>query len=249
MVTSSYKKVSRESYEEDYTSPYHWLLNEYSLQGIEYFGYLKIIVSLVLDEGKTLKILDVGCGDGRLAAALSNLGFKVIGIDFSQNAINYARKLVPKADFVCMDIYELGKHKEFHEQFDVAVLMDVLEHLNPNNYQQVFKDLSTVLHERGTLILSVPSTRTPLTNIHHYKHFSLSDIKTIINESGLFTIEKIIGNHHCVLNNAFVKSILLTNINRIEMLNRMFIKIYARRFLMAPLDKASRYIIKARRTF
>jgi 2-polyprenyl-3-methyl-5-hydroxy-6-metoxy-1,4-benzoquinol methylase len=146
MITSSYKK-SKEGYEEDYILPYHWLLDEYSLQGMEYYGYLKIIVSLVLEEGKELKILDAGCGYGRLAAVLSNLGFKVVRIDFSQNAINYARKLVPKADFICMNIYEIGKYKEFHEQFDVLVLMEVLEHLNPITYQQVLKDLSTVLRE------------------------------------------------------------------------------------------------------
>jgi SAM-dependent methyltransferase len=248
MITSSYKK-SKEGYEEDYILPYHWLLDEYSLQGMEYYGYLKIIVSLVLEEGKELKILDAGCGDGRLAAVLSNLGFKVVRIDFSQNAINYARKLVPKADFICMNIYEIGKYKEFHEQFDVLVLMEVLEHLNPITYQQVLKDLSTVLREQGVLILSVPSTRTSLTNIQHYKHFSLSDINTIINESGLFTIEKIIGNHHCILNNAFIKSILLKNINKVKMFNKIFRKIYTTKFLMVPLDKAGRYIIKARRTF
>jgi SAM-dependent methyltransferase len=248
MITSSYKR-SKEGYEEDYILPYHWLLDEYSLQGMEYYGYLKMIVNLVLEEGKGLKILDAGCGDGRLAAVLSNLGFKVVGIDFSQNAINYARKLVPKADFICMDVYELGKYREFHERFDVVVLMEVLEHLNPNNYQQVLKDLSVVLREPGVLILSVPSTRSPLTNIQHYKHFSLSDINTIINESELFIIEKIIGNHHCVLNNAFIKSILLKNISKVKMFSRIFKDVYVRKFLMVPLDKAGRYIIKARKTF
>jgi hypothetical protein len=77
----------------------------------------------------------------------------------------------------------------------------------------------------------------------------LSDINTIINESGLFTIEKIIGNHHCILNNAFIKSILLKNINKVKMFNKIFRKIYTTKFLMVPLDKAGRYIIKARRTF
>jgi len=62
-------------------------------------------------------------------------------------------------------------------------------------------------------------------------------------------LKKIIGNHHCVLNNAFVKSILLKNINKVKMFRKIFKKVYIRKFLVVPLDEASRYIIKARRIF
>ena len=37
------------------------------------------------------RILDVGCGNGNIARGIGSLGYTVVGIDFSADAIQYAR--------------------------------------------------------------------------------------------------------------------------------------------------------------
>ncbi len=55
------------------------------------------------------RLLDIGCGDGRLSALLAAEGFRVFGIDFAAGAIERARnqkKLneTNQLDFACLDI-------------------------------------------------------------------------------------------------------------------------------------------------
>lgn len=46
-------------------------------------------------------VVDLGCGSGILAEALSNSGYDVLGIDLSPVMIDMARRRVPEAEFRC----------------------------------------------------------------------------------------------------------------------------------------------------
>ena len=52
-------------------------------------------------------VLDVGCGDGGIARALSRRGFTVTGIDPSAAAVARATQRVPAARFLCARAEEL----------------------------------------------------------------------------------------------------------------------------------------------
>jgi 2-polyprenyl-3-methyl-5-hydroxy-6-metoxy-1,4-benzoquinol methylase len=43
------------------------------------------------------RVLEIGCGDGRLTRRLARLGAQVIAIDPDRNAIRSARKTLPKS--------------------------------------------------------------------------------------------------------------------------------------------------------
>lgn len=52
-----------------------------------YCEYLKADLLLVkknMPENRSLKMLDIGCGKGRISVLLSNMGFSVCGIDVEQ---------------------------------------------------------------------------------------------------------------------------------------------------------------------
>ena len=51
-----------------------------------------------IDSGR---VVDLGCGSGIFAEALSNAGFDVLGIDLSPAMIELARQRVPDAEFRC----------------------------------------------------------------------------------------------------------------------------------------------------
>lgn len=76
---------------------------------------------------KAPRILDIGCGTGQFAHYLRDRGYRTYqGVDFSPVAITCARKCVP-ADFALGDIRET---KHYAGTYDVAVALEVLEHLD-----------------------------------------------------------------------------------------------------------------------
>ncbi len=49
-------------------------------------------------------VVELGCGSGRLAAALVAAGYSVLGVDLSEDLVNMARQRVPQAEF-CVDSF------------------------------------------------------------------------------------------------------------------------------------------------
>lgn len=116
---------------------------------------------------KELKVLDLGCGGGRLAAALVPGFQKVYGIDGSEQLLNKAAKENPETNLVCGNFQSAAVWKSLNTQFDVivsncAVRKDYCgnlpqvaslchEHLNPNGALimriQAFEDLKPILPE------------------------------------------------------------------------------------------------------
>lgn len=68
----------------------------------------------VLDElpapeaGKTLSICELGCGSSALAVLLKDLGFEVVGVDFSQEVINANKQRHPGITWECADALKLS---------------------------------------------------------------------------------------------------------------------------------------------
>jgi trans-aconitate methyltransferase len=74
------------------------------------------------------RIVDLGCGEGIVAAELSALGidFQYLGIDQNPESIEAARHLNPDLGFEQGDIIERAPQRDWA---DVAICLEVLEHL------------------------------------------------------------------------------------------------------------------------
>jgi len=100
-------------------------------------------------------ILDAGCGDGVLEQQLSNFSAsRVVGIDYSQSAINAANKRgLLNCEFVCSD------YRGFHaqERFTIIVFNEALYYVE--DYLATIEHLSRFLAEDGVLIVSMFETR------------------------------------------------------------------------------------------
>jgi len=70
----------------------------------------------LLGDVKGLKVLHLQCHFGQDSISLSRLGAEVVGIDFSDKAIEHARDLALQtssdARFICADIYSLSSISE-----------------------------------------------------------------------------------------------------------------------------------------
>ena len=76
-------------------------------------------------------VLDVGCGNGRWAAALAPSVARYIGIDFSDGLIAAARARVPGAEFHAIAAQQFaGSGLPGDPRFSIAILSGILAYLN-----------------------------------------------------------------------------------------------------------------------
>ncbi len=112
---------------------------------------------------KNLKILDVGCAEGKLAVYLALEGHEVVAVDISSSYLKMARDLANensvKIEFLKYDIEnEIGIL--VNEKFDLIYFMDVIEHLR--SPIAALENLRKLLSENGILIIHTPNVCTPI---------------------------------------------------------------------------------------
>jgi len=83
------------------------------------------IKRLGITPNKGDNVLDLGCGDGRLATALPQVNY--LGVDFSTARIDKAKTNHPTREFICDDIYTFLECDE--RAYDFIFCFEVLEHL------------------------------------------------------------------------------------------------------------------------
>jgi SAM-dependent methyltransferase len=67
-------------------------------------------------QGHGARILDVGCGAGRVTKAVTERGGRIVGVDINPAAIDIARQTCPDATFVCAGMTDLPLPDESFEQ-------------------------------------------------------------------------------------------------------------------------------------
>lgn len=68
------------------------------------------------------RILDLGCGTGRLTEKIAESGAEVVGLDASPEMIGQARQNYPQLKFVLRDAAAMDFHQEFDAVFSNAAL-------------------------------------------------------------------------------------------------------------------------------
>ena len=95
----------------------------------------------LLQQLKPKRLLEIGCGNGRLFQAYREAGVtEIVGQDISSTAVQYARQRnFPEATLYLCDVSEL----EFPENyFDLIVCNRVLQHIPPNKIENTIKKFS-----------------------------------------------------------------------------------------------------------
>lgn len=98
-------------------------------------------------------VLDIGCGDGRLAGYHTGSYF---GLDFSPVAIDLAGRLHPESVFAVWDFLN-GPLPVGDVKWDTIVLGELLEHLDDEAEATLFEKVKHVLAPDGSLIVTTPN--------------------------------------------------------------------------------------------
>lgn len=160
--------------EAEYKFPYHYLDIESDRHRLIDFTPAMSRYRLVrsrLGDVAGLAILDAGCGDGRFCYEWRDSGAELVGVDFSERAIAFARAFAPEATFFCQSIADL----DMDGRFDGAVCIETLEHIPPDEIPEFVSHLAAALKPGAKLIATVPSTNRRCGG-KHYQHFTAESL-------------------------------------------------------------------------
>lgn len=134
-------------------------------------------------------ILDAGCGTGKNIEFLQSNGFKVHGIDISNDAIKFCnqRNLL---SVKYSDITHIPYDSDF---FDVVYSMDVIGNLDEQNREKAIKEFVRVLKNSGIIIINTAalewlrSQHDDIINLK--KRFTKNEIKLLFDHQNIKIIK------------------------------------------------------------
>jgi cyclopropane fatty-acyl-phospholipid synthase-like methyltransferase len=109
-------------------------------------------------------VLDVGCNSGRDTRQLLDLGYRVTGLDVSEQALRQCREQCPEARTIKMSLMDLADLKE---QFDGIWFSFVLVHIPFKLVPDALDVLDGVLHPEGSMMMMVTVAEEPKEKLHN----------------------------------------------------------------------------------
>ena len=160
-----------------FNSPfYHQLYKERDYSEATYFMN-NLISRLQID--KNSSILDLACGRGRYSLYLSNIGYKVTGIDISKENISEAKK--NKSDKLNYILHDM--RQPLNQKFDL-----ILNLFTSFGYYQEDKDnisiirsIKSNLNNEGKAVIDFLNIDYVLDNLIKYEEKTIDQTKFVIN--------------------------------------------------------------------
>ena len=126
--------------------------------GVDVHGEAAYVAALVPPGAK---VLDAGCGTGRVAAELARRRYDVVGVDSDPSMLEVAREL-PGVEWLEGDLAEL----DLDDRFDLVVAAgNVMVFLAPGTEAEVVRRLAALLRPGGLLVSGWRTDRLP---VQHY---------------------------------------------------------------------------------
>ena len=168
-----------------------------------------IIINNNSDDSKTF--LDLGTGPATQAIWLAKRGFKVIGSDLSEAAINRARKIYANEENVNFIVDDILNSKFKDNEFDYIFDRGCFHVLLPADRQKYISKIKQILkNDNGILFLKCFSDKEPRQE-GPYK-FSAEQIRDLFDES--FRIDSIKETVYQGTLDPFPKALFVVMINR-----------------------------------
>lgn len=142
----------------DHSAWYVERFRKMAAAGDDLAGEARLIDAMAPRAGR---ILDAGCGPGRVGAVLAGLGHEIVGVDVDPVLIAAAHDDHPGLTWLVGDLAELDLVSHgITEGFDVIVCAgNVMTFLAPSTRRQVLARLRAHLRERGRVVTGFGSGR------------------------------------------------------------------------------------------
>lgn len=160
----------------------------------------RIVEFILQDKRKGLKVLDVGCGTGRLGGVLREKGdYSVCGIEIDAAAAGLCKKSYAQVYVIDLEgLVRGGAAFGGEEKFDYIVFGDILEHTTVAD--KLLEYFRPYLADGGFMIISLPNVANWMVRLRllfgnfdysggildagHMKFFTYSTARQLIEKSG-----------------------------------------------------------------
>lgn len=130
----------------------------------QYINTQTFVVPFMQEGGIALnihtKVLEIGCGEGGVLKAFTDLGCKCVGVDLADNRVQDAKSLMSEevanglVAFITQNVYDEDFLSKYQNSFDLIILKDTIEHIP--NQEQFIPYLKRFLRENGHIFFGFP---------------------------------------------------------------------------------------------
>lgn len=182
----------------------HWL----------YWSRMRAVLALVgrlFDPASRPRVVDVGCGTGYVLKHLGEWGALTVGVEVSPDPLRLARERDPDGVYVCAPSDKLPFAGG---QFDLAISLDVYEHLEDEG--PIVEETHRLLRPGGRHLVFVPAHRWMWSRTDkvqgHYRRYSGKMLRELLNKAG-FEVER----------SGFIMPLFVPPVLLIRKLNELFL--------------------------
>ena len=126
-----------------------------------YIDYLRPYVALT----PSTRVLEIGCGEGGNLVPFAEEGCTVTGIDLSADRIHEAQQFFAardlKGSFMCQNFITASTPQSEEERFDLILIHDVIEHIEPPFKYDFFTHIKPFLKQSGIIFFGFPAWQNP----------------------------------------------------------------------------------------
>ena len=127
---------------------------------IPYDQWIRYIIETLEANGINpgASVLDAGCGTGRIAIGLNCAGYRVTGLDISEEMLQMAEENARRAGvqipFICQPVTEVMLHQKVDA---VTAVCDVINYIADTDLDAFFQSVSRQMNSGGMLIFDISS--------------------------------------------------------------------------------------------
>lgn len=120
-------------------------------------------------------VLDIGCGEGRNSLYLSRVGFNVISIDLSSEAVRATKQIFFSQDLRGLSMRADARHLSIaDESVDGILAHHVFDHMDGESFKLATSEATRVLKIGGVMLLTLDTFAT-----------ASSDPNTVVKDDGM----------------------------------------------------------------
>ena len=126
--------------------------------------YIELLRSYI-NIGVGTKVLEIGCGEGGNLLPVAQIGCLVTGIDICgsriEQAVDFFKRENQKGTFICENFMLLNNSKDGIGKFDIIILRDVIEHIEPPCKKEFLSHIKKFMTEKSLVFVCFPAWQNP----------------------------------------------------------------------------------------